>query len=70
MYCPNCNSSRTRVVDTLPGVANNIFRRRKCSDCGTLFRSVELVLDNSEDSRDSFSAAQKQRNRRGEGRNV
>jgi hypothetical protein len=66
MHCPNCNSTRIRVVDTLPGVANNVFRRRKCVDCGAVFKSVEIMLDNTDESRNAYCAAQRQRNDRTE----
>ena len=57
MICPNCNSERTGVTDTLPGNDGNIYRRRKCRDCGQPFRSVELVIDDQGQYRYGYSEA-------------
>lgn len=43
MTCPKCHYEKTRVTDTLPGDDGAIYRRRKCSECGLIFRTVEVI---------------------------
>jgi transcriptional regulator NrdR family protein len=49
MTCAKCGSNKIKVMETLPGCHNNIFRRRKCTECDTLFKTVEIVIDNNEE---------------------
>lgn len=57
MLCPNCKSPKVRVVDTLPLGDTEIFRRRRCSDCGHRFRSVETMDDGSQAFKYKYSEA-------------
>lgn len=41
--CPECGCEKIRVVDTMPDEKRKIFRRRKCTDCGCTFRTVEII---------------------------
>ena len=43
MNCIKCNGS-TSVVDSRPQETSAIKRRRKCSDCGHRFSTIEQVL--------------------------
>ena len=43
MNCIKCNGS-TSVVDSRPQETSAIKRRRKCSDCGHKFSTIEQVL--------------------------
>lgn len=44
MTCPKCNSSSIYVTETAHGEDNQIFRHRRCSDCGAGFRTVETLI--------------------------
>ena len=48
MYCPFCDDSETKVIDSrLVGEGNQVRRRRECQSCGerfTTFETAELVL--------------------------
>ena len=57
MQCPNCNSERTRVKDTMNAPDGKIYRRRKCSDCGQVFRSVEVGDDGTDEFRKKYLEA-------------
>ncbi|TDO97443.1 hypothetical protein [Marinomonas balearica] len=39
MWCPNCESEKTRVVGTNKSYV--VERYRKCSDCGYTFSTLE-----------------------------
>ena len=43
MNCIKCNGS-TSVVDSRPQETSAVKRRRKCSDCGHKFSTIEQVL--------------------------
>lgn len=44
MYCPNCNATDTRVIDSrLLLEENSVRRRRKCDACETRFTTYENV---------------------------
>lgn len=49
MHCPTCKSENIKVIDTLPGCNNNIFRRRRCVNCGSRFRTAEIIIDGNEE---------------------
>ena len=61
MKCPHCNSSNIGVIDTLPGASNTEYRRRKCKDCGGLFRTVEVIGNDGEAFERGYSAAMKRK---------
>ena len=60
MRCPKCKCEKTKVMDTMPGCNNNVFRRRKCTNCDTLFRTVECIYignhANNLEYRDAYEA--------------
>ena len=62
MFCPKCESENIRVVDTMHEPDNMTYRRRKCLNCGTNFRTVETILDDSEESRAAYRAAAYRKN--------
>lgn len=47
MYCPNCNSERSDVVDTRPNGEDGVhrWRRRKCRDCKERYTTYEIQAD-------------------------
>ena len=47
MNCPNCGGNNLKVMDTMAGSDNRIFRRRKCANCDNRFRTVEIMDDGS-----------------------
>lgn len=65
MKCPHCNSDNIRVIDSLGGATNTIYRRRKCKGCGELFRTVEIIDNGSNPAvAKGYSAAMKKKNAR------
>ena len=45
MKCPNCNSLKSRVLDTrLKPKLNYIYRRRVCEECSFVFTTRELHI--------------------------
>lgn len=44
MNCPKCGSQNIRVTDSIPDDDKYVFRRRRCKECGELFRTAEFVL--------------------------
>jgi transcriptional repressor NrdR len=48
VYCPFCNDSETKVIDSrLVAEGNQVRRRRECTACGerfTTFETAELVM--------------------------
>lgn len=42
MQCPWCNSFNVNVYDSRPSV-QMVTRRRKCTDCGRGFKTVEII---------------------------
>lgn len=60
MRCPNCGSYSVKVVDTLSGEDDlSVYRRRKCIDCDTKFRTVETIDDGSEEFEKGYFKAMK-----------
>lgn len=64
MKCPHCNSDNIGVIDTLGGATNTIYRRRKCKDCGGLFRTVEIIDNGSPAVAKGYTAATRRKNNR------
>lgn len=63
MFCPKCKSEHSRVVDTMHGSDGKTYRRQKCMRCGETFRTVETLLDDSEESRAAYRAAAYRKNK-------
>lgn len=57
MICPKCGSKNLRVTDSIPDKDDYVFRRRKCQDCGKLFRTAESVISEESPLRYLFSEA-------------
>lgn len=62
MICPECDG-KTKVVDSRV-VEENVFRIRKCVECGYRFCTEELLIDDKETER-AYYAALKRRQRGG-----
>lgn len=45
MICPKCKSTSVYVTETAHGVGNRVYRHRKCKECDTRFRTVEKVIE-------------------------
>lgn len=43
MNCPKCGSKNVYVIDSRKDDQQRVFRRRKCTDCGEQFRTIENV---------------------------
>lgn len=49
MLCPKCGG-KSGVIDTVKNpVDNEIYRQRKCTDCGRVFYSIETKADCNQD---------------------
>lgn len=57
MICPKCDNDTVYVKDTLNAPDRKIYRRRKCSNCGATFRTVEVIDDGSEEFRKKYVEA-------------
>lgn len=57
MNCPKCNSASIYVVNTNPSEDGSIYRGKKCTDCGAIFRTVEVLDDGSEEFKRGYYAA-------------
>ena len=49
MTCPKCNSVSVYVTETAHGTANRVYRHRKCRDCNTQFRTVEKIIESTDE---------------------
>lgn len=45
MTCPKCKSTSVYITETAHGTANRVYRNRRCKDCDTRFRTVEKVIE-------------------------
>lgn len=54
MFCPMCNSSNVYVKDTMTGTDGSVYRRRRCANCNSNFRTVETVMDDTTESRKNY----------------
>lgn len=45
MRCPKCNGNDVCVTDSMTSDDNKVRRRRKCSNCGFIFRTIEVIVD-------------------------
>lgn len=43
--CPKCGSTNTKATNTRNSINDRIRRRKRCEDCGNLFTTYEVVLD-------------------------
>ena len=64
MFCPKCKSESIKVVDTMPGANNDIYRRRRCLNCGESFRSIEKIDDGTKAFQYGYSEAHARKTRR------
>ena len=60
MNCPHCKSNQIRVMDTMCW-NDEIYRRRKCYDCGKTFRTKEIHDDGSAEFSTNYYAAMKKK---------
>lgn len=57
MICPKCNAKSSIVGSILNAGDNEVYRRRKCRECGHIFYSVEFEVDDNVAYRDYFNKA-------------
>ena len=43
--CPRCGSTNTKATNTRESTCNRIRRRKRCEDCGNMFTTYEVVID-------------------------
>lgn len=59
MKCPNCGG-KNYVCDTVHNYkTNEIYRRRKCTECKKVFYTVEFEIELTKDVRESLSEYRK-----------
>ena len=61
MKCPHCDSDNVGVIETFRGGKNTTYRRRKCKDCGGLFRTVEIIDNGNPHIAKGYAAATKRK---------
>lgn len=54
MRCPKCDSNNVYVTNTMTSEDNEVLRRRNCSDCGYIFKTVETVVVESKDFKKKY----------------
>lgn len=54
MRCPKCNGNNVYVTNTMTSEDNEVLRRRNCSDCGYIFKTVETVAVESKDFKKKY----------------
>ena len=59
MTCPKCGSENVCVRETMHGDGGKVYRRRRCNDCWTMFRTVEDVLVETEENHKDYIKAVK-----------
>lgn len=57
MTCPECNSENVYVKDTIPGPGSKVYRRRRCGNCGLIFRTTETVMEDTDEARGEYTEA-------------
>jgi transcriptional regulator NrdR family protein len=53
MKCSKC-SGKVKVLDTIHSAENEIYRRRKCLECGRIFFSTEFEVETTADFLDEY----------------
>ena len=57
MTCPRCGSDNVRVLETIPGYESKVYRRRKCVQCDTKFKTIEDILPDDSTSQNDYRSA-------------
>jgi transcriptional regulator NrdR family protein len=52
--CPNCQSRRTVVLDTVRATPTATVRHHECRDCGKRFKTCETIVDSTIKKVDTF----------------
>ena len=70
MNCPKCDDT-VLVIDTVNLPSNEIYRKRKCSECGHIFYTAEFEVEHNQDFIDEWNANHRdtQSTRKNMGRN-
>lgn len=59
MVCPNCKSYNVKVAVSFPAGDDLVCRRRKCTDCGYCFRTIEMLVDGNEELSHKFAQCER-----------
>lgn len=62
MLCPECNN-KSQTIDSRI-VELNVFRKRRCKECGHIFYTEEIEIDDIETVRDYLSAIKRNQRER------
>lgn len=54
MLCPKCNG-KVLVTDTRGTPNNDIYRERKCVNCGYIFYTIEFEVESTDDFKKEWS---------------
>lgn len=57
MKCSKCGSNNLRVMDTFSDLDEEIYRRRKCLDCGEKIYTVEYEVEPNEEFKKAYGKA-------------
>lgn len=63
MLCPNCESKNTKVVNSR-SIEENVFRKRICNDCGYVFHTEEIEINDEEIVKSYYSAIKREQRKR------
>ena len=64
MNCPKCGSNNLKVIDTISDLDDEIYRCRRCLDCGNKFHTVEFEVESNDEVMDVFRQAHRDKNAR------
>ena len=64
MNCPKCGSNNLKVIDTISDLDDEVYRCRRCIDCGNKIYTVEFEVESNDEVRDVFRQAHRDKNAR------
>lgn len=62
MKCPKCDG-KLKTIDTVHTDENEIYRKRKCSDCGHIIYTAEYIVFPNQEFLDEYHEAYRRRSK-------
>ena len=62
MKCPKCGSNNLKVIDTISDLDDEVYRCRRCVDCGGKFHTVEFEVETNDSVKEAFRQAHRAKN--------